>query len=395
MAAQETDREPTHDDPTDNEGNPIRHAREWVEERLAGFLIQPLLLVGLGTLAFVAWELRKEIVVLFAAVFFGIALYKAARWLVHRTEMSHGFAVSLIYLSTLALLGGFFVFTGQRLTDQYGELGDRIPSALETVGQRISDIPIVGAAGDQLSELGTGMTGGGAEEEADQAGGEASAEGGDGGSDSMRLVRLTLAELSHVGLVILLSFYIAYDGRRYSGSLLKLIPPERRDVGRDLFESIGHALPWWLVGRVASMAVVALLTAPGLYLLDIPLALVLALIAGAFSFVPVLGPLASVIPAALVTVESAPSKLVWVLALYGGVQILESWIITPRIQDKVSETPPLLLLSAQLALGVLVGIWGVMFSTPLALGALVTVQVLWLRHALGEELETPGAHQEG
>ncbi len=386
----ETEREPESGTTTDNEGNPIRHAREWVEERLAGFLIQPLLLVGLGALAFLVWTLRKEVVVLFAAVFFGIALYKAACWLAHRTRFSHGFSVSLIYLVTLALMGGFFVFAGQRLTDQYGELGDRIPAALETVGQRLSEVPVVGAAGDQLSELGSGMRGGSEDGQNAEGGGESDEDGS--GSDSMRLVRLTLSELSNVALIVLLSFYIAYDGRRYSGSLLKLVPPERRDVGRDLFESIGHALPWWLVGRLASMAVVALLTAPGLYLLDVPLWLVLSLIAGLFSFVPVLGPLASVIPAALVTVESAPSKLVWVLVLYAGVQILESWIITPRIQDKVSETPPLLLLSAQLAMGVLVGVWGVMFSTPIALAALVTVQVLWLRHALGEELETAGAH---
>ncbi len=143
------------------------------------------------------------------------------------------------------------------------------------------------------------------------------------------------------------------------------------------------------------MAVVALLTAPGLMLLGIPLAFVLALVAGLFSFVPVLGPIASVVPAVLITLEAAPDKLIWVLGLYGLVQILESWFITPRIQDRMADVPPVLLLSAQFILGALVGTVGVMFSTPVALAGLVTVQVLYLRRGLGEPVRLPGEPAKG
>jgi len=392
-----TDAEAVGETTNADDGHPIESARQWVEERLASFLLQPLLLVVLASLAFVTWRLRKELVILFAAIFFGISLYKGARWLTHRTGMAHGLSVSIWFVASLTLLASFFVFAGQRLDDQYGQLGERIPAALEELESRVEGVPILGSLTDELNDLRSSMSGdgqeggegsgGGVEQEDEESGEEAE----DGGSSTMHFVQITLTTLSHVGLIILLAFYIAYDGKRYQGAFIVLIPPEHRDVGRDLVAAVGHALPWWLVGRLASMAVVAALTAPGLYLLGIPLAMVLGLIAGIFSFVPVLGPLASVIPAALVTLESEPSMIVWVLALYGGVQILESWFLTPRIQDHVSETPPFLLLSAQLGLGVLVGIWGVMFSTPVALTTLVVIQVLWLRYALGEELETPGS----
>lgn len=173
-----------------------------------------------------------------------------------------------------------------------------------------------------------------------------------------------------------------------------LFPRERRDVGEELVRGLGRALPQWLLGRLSSMAVVALLTAPGLMLLGIPLAFVLALIAGLFSFVPVLGPIASVVPAVLITLEAAPDKLLWVLGLYGLVQILESWVITPRIQDRMADVPPVLLLSAQFILGALVGTVGVMFSTPVALAGLVAVQVLYLRRALGQPVRLPGEPEE-
>lgn len=361
---------------TSNDERP-RNARGGAQARAA--------LVGVvaAAAAFLVWTLRVELVVLFAAVFFGTALHRAATFLGGRTGVPHGAAVALLFTVVLAGIGGFFAFAGQRISDQYRELGDRLPAALRTVEDEIARVPVLGGLSGQIREVREGMTGGG-DDTSDS--GEAS-----DGDRMFRVVRVTLRSLGHVALVIVVAFYVAWDGRRYVRSLVRVAPPERRDVVRDWLDALGRALPWWLVGRLASMAIVAGLTAPGLALLGIPLAMVLGLTAGLFSFVPVLGPLAAVVPAALVTLEAAPSSLVWVLALYAAVQFVESWIITPRIQEFVSETPPVLLLSAQLVAGVLVGLWGVMFSTPIALAGLVTVQVLWLRHGLGEDVETPGA----
>lgn len=356
-----------------------RNARGGAQARVA--------LVGVvaAAAAFLAWTLRVELVVLFAAVFFGTALHRAATALGGRTGLPHGAAVALLFTVVLAGIGGFFAFAGQRISDQYRELGDRLPAAMRTVENEIAEVPVLGGLSGQIREVREGMTGGGESDDASESG-EAS-----DGDRMFRVIRVTLRSLGHVALVIVVAFYVAWDGRRYVRSLVRIAPPERRDVVRDWLDALGRALPWWLVGRLASMAIVAGLTAPGLALLGIPLAMVLGLTAGLFSFVPVLGPLAAVVPAALVTLEAAPSSLVWVLALYAVVQFVESWIITPRIQEYVSETPPVLLLSAQLVAGVLVGLWGVMFSTPLALAGLVSVQVVWLRHGLGEDVETPGA----
>lgn len=342
--------------------------------------------MALASLAFLAWTMRVELVVLFAAVLFGATLYSAARWLAGLAGIPHGLAVGIWYALTLALVAGFFVFAGQRLSDQYGELSERIPSALRTVESRLSGTPVLGALGSQLGEL----AGGAGEEGGGESGGTAGEEVSSG-SGTMHVAQVTLRTLSRVGLVLLLSLYLALDGRRYTEALLRLLPPGHRDVGEDLASAWGTALPWWMVGRLASMAIVALLTVPGLLILHIPLAFVLALMAGLFSFVPVLGPIAALVPAVLVTLEAAPGKIVWVLALYAAVQLLESWVVTPRIQDKVSETPPFLLLSAQLTAGVLVGIAGVMFSTPMALAVLVFIQVAYLRHGLEEDVEVAGS----
>lgn len=364
-------------------------------------LLVPVLLVALAATAYLVWLVRVELVVIFGALLFGIGLYTLAQWLHERTGLSHRASVIIWYLGAILLAVGFFFFAGQRLTDEYGELSERLPAALEKVQEGVEGVPILESLGDQIEEMG----GGGSEEGQQGQGGqgqgqEGGAEGGgqEGGGQSaaqdeqdrrMQVVRLSFRALSLFVVWAVLVFFIAFDGKTYAGALLQLVPPEHRAVGRDLVQSMTTALPWWLVGRVSSMGVVTLLTAPGLLLLGVPLAFVLALLAGLFSFVPFVGPIAAVIPAALVALESAPSKLVWVLVLYGTVQFLETNVITPRIQQYVASVPPVLLITSQLLMGVFVGIVGVMFATPLALAAMVAVQVVYVRHTLGEEVSTP------
>lgn len=73
------------------------------------------------------------------------------------------------------------------------------------------------------------------------------------------------------------------------------------------------------------------------------------------------------------------------------VQSVESYLVTPRIQDRVVSVLPVVLVAAQVVMGVLVGLAGIMFATPLALTLIVIVQVVYLRHGLGEEVSLPRA----
>lgn len=354
-------------------------------ERISSSSLRPLALVAIGAAAYLAWILRVELVVMFAACLFGISLYKMSQWLSGRTGMPHRAAVVTWFLTGVLLAAGFFVFAGQRLQAEYGEFGSRLPTALETLETDLRGTPVVGVLAVEVADLREQLAG----EEA----GESTSESGqrERAKSRLRLVRVTARGLSYVGFVVFVSFFLAFDGRMYERGLVLLVPPDQRQVMEDLLEALRTALPWWLVGRLSSMAVVAVLTIPGLLLLGIPLAFLLAVIAGLFSFVPFIGPITSVIPAALLALEIGTDKVLWVLGLYGLVQLLESHVITPAIQQRVASVPPALLLVAQLIVGSLVGIVGLIFATPLALAAMVTVEVGYVRHGLGEKVATPKA----
>ncbi|MFW5823984.1 MAG: AI-2E family transporter, partial [Marinobacter sp.] len=102
-----------------------------------------------------------------------------------------------------------------------------------------------------------------------------------------------------------------------------------------------------------------------------------------------IGPLLSVIPAALVGWAEGPTLLLWVLLLYLVIQTLESYLITPLIEQSNLDVPPALLLSAQFLLGLMFGILGLLLAAPLLVVALVLVRMLYIRNLLKDPIELP------
>ena len=106
--------------------------------------------------------------------------------------------------------------------------------------------------------------------------------------------------------------------------------------------------------------------------------MLLALIAGLFSFVPTFGPVASAVPAVLVGLSAGPQQALWVALLYLGVQMFESYGITPLIQRRVVRIPPALLVLFQLMMAVLAGVLGVLLATPILVMLMVLVGMLYV-----------------
>ncbi|MGD8590575.1 MAG: AI-2E family transporter, partial [Chromatiales bacterium] len=156
---------------------------------------------------------------------------------------------------------------------------------------------------------------------------------------------------------------------------------------------LGHALRWWLIGRITSMTVVGILTGIGLWFIDMPLVLALSFTAAILSFIPLIGPILSAIPAVLLGLVEDPLKALNVLLVYTSVQFLEGNFITPLIQKRAIALPPAMLLTAQLLMGVLFGFFGVLLATPLAVTVIVVVQLLYVQDLLGSQVRVLGEHK--
>jgi predicted PurR-regulated permease PerM len=141
---------------------------------------------------------------------------------------------------------------------------------------------------------------------------------------------------------------------------------------------------------VIAMGIVALLTAVGLMVIGVPLALSLALLAGVLTFVPYVGPLLAALPALLLALSQSSQLALGVAALYWGIQLIENYVVTPVVQGRAVSLPPAVLVIAQISLGVLLGGLGLLLSTPLAVTAIVFVQMLYVQDVLGEPVKVLG-----
>ncbi len=138
------------------------------------------------------------------------------------------------------------------------------------------------------------------------------------------------------------------------------------------------------------MSVVGGLTTLGLWIAGVPTPLALGLLAAVLSFVPYVGPLLSFVPAVLVALMVSLTKGMYVVIVFGIVQMLESYVITPLVQQQAVSLPPVVLVTAQIAMGVLAGATGVLLAAPLAIVVIVLLQMLYVEEVLGDSVRVLG-----
>lgn len=190
--------------------------------------------------------------------------------------------------------------------------------------------------------------------------------------------------------IVFVGLYLAISPALYRDGFLRLVPPRHRPRGREVAAALRHALGWWIAGRALSMTVVGVLTLIGLGMLGIPAALPLAIIAGLFSFIPNIGPILSALPALLIGFMQSPTTALYVGLLYLGVQTVESYGITPIIQQRAVSIPPALLMTVQVLFGLLGGIVGLFLATPVTVAVITVIQMLYIRGVLDDDVALLG-----
>jgi predicted PurR-regulated permease PerM len=113
-------------------------------------------------------------------------------------------------------------------------------------------------------------------------------------------------------------------------------------------------------------------------------ALALAVIAGLLEFVPTIGPTIAAIPAIGIAVLDSPEKALWVLAVYLGIQGIESNILIPVLMKGQIDLPPALTIVWQALMALVLGFLGLLVAVPLLAALLVAVKMLYVQDVVGD-----------
>jgi predicted PurR-regulated permease PerM len=113
-------------------------------------------------------------------------------------------------------------------------------------------------------------------------------------------------------------------------------------------------------------------------------------LAAVLEFVPVLGPILFSLPGLLLAFAKGPDTALYAFFVYLVVQQFEGNVLIPLIQRWAVELPPVVGLLAVVIGGLLLGIPGVIFATPLAVVVMRVVKHLYVEDAL-EKPAAPAA----
>ncbi len=173
---------------------------------------------------------------------------------------------------------------------------------------------------------------------------------------------------------------------------VRLLPPAQRPRAWDVLSKARRGLLNWLKGRLLSMAIVGVLWTGALYLIGIPGALFLGILAGLLEFVPYVGPVVSAIPPLLLALAGDPLDALWVLLSYLVIQQVEGYLLTPLIEGRVASLHPAIVIVAVTVAGAAFGFLGVLLAVPSVVVAKVLVEELWFRRLEegAEALKNPG-----
>lgn len=190
----------------------------------------------------------------------------------------------------------------------------------------------------------------------------------------------------NVSFLLVLTFYLMRDGRRFTQKLVDVSPPTYRGDTRRLLYELGRVWNAYLRGQLILCLAVGMAVYLAALVLGLPNAPILGLLAGFLEFVPNVGPFLALIPAAFLALvsqsatlpflEGLPFMLV-VIVVWVAIQNLESIFLVPRVMGTNLNLHPFVVILGLLGGASVAGPLGVILAAPFIASARVLGQYIY------------------
>lgn len=346
--------------------------------RETGFLHRVVLVDGMAALFLLSlaglWFAADALLLIFACILFAILLHALSCALLRRLHLhSYTVALAVVAGSMAATLGIGGWLMAPQISEQASHLAQVVPTSLDQLRAALERYPRLKSlmaelpSNEQLARQLAAMT-----------------------PNAGLFFSGVLGALGNALIIIFAGVYFAARPGLYIAGMIRLVPIPRRPRAREVLDELGATLAKWLMGKSLSMLAAGIMTAVGLSLLGIPLALILGIIAGLMDFIPYLGPLMAGVPALLIAFSASPEQALYVALLFGAIQLVQGYLLEPLIDQRTVSLPPALTIAMQVLFGAIFGLAGVALATPLTAALLVLVTMLYVQDILGDDAKPPG-----
>lgn len=345
-----------------------------LRQKPRNFLVSLTLIVAIGVLLVLLWQLRNLLVTLMISVVLAAALGPLIDQ-AEKIRMPRWFAVVLVYLALLAGLTGVGLLIGPTVAKQIQRLTLALPSYLEEIQHLAEDLVTrLGVIDpeflDQLNRLidAQALTGWVIRSSQQLL------------VRSVGVTRGILGGFVTVLLAVLISGYMLAGSRSLIRGLVELFPHPWNQRLADQVEPVGLRMGGYIQGRVVVSGILGIVITAGLRFLGLSeFALALGVIAGFTNLIPFLGPVLGSLPALLVAIAQGGWTFLWVLLLFIIIQNLETYVLDPLLVGSSVRVHPLYQLLAVLGGTQVLGIIGAVIVPPWVAGSAVLLENLYLQ----------------
>jgi predicted PurR-regulated permease PerM len=320
-----------------------------------------LIVVCVAICLYLLYLLRRPISWLLISVFLAVALSGPVNYLARR--MRRGFAVALVYLGLLAVPVLLIALIVPPLITEANKFAQDVPQYARDVSDFVEDNERLRSINEDYDITGQ------LEKEAaklpDKLGGAAG---------TLRDVGFGIVNslFALITILVLTAFLLA-NGRAWVDQAIASRPREQRQRLRRSLDNMAQAVAGYVAGALTIALIAGVATFIVLTILGVPFAAPLAVIAGLFSLIPLVGATIAAVLIGVVTVfEDFPTvTIIWVIwaIVY---QQFENHVIQPQVQKRTVKVQPFITIVAVLFGATLLGVLGALVAIPAA----ASIQIL-------------------
>lgn len=326
----------------------------------------PFMLGFLGALGvFVAWfltqavvEARGVIVLIVVSLFLAIGLNPGVEWLMGR-GMRRGMAIAIVFFAVIGAFVGFGFAVAPPVVEQSNEFVEALPTFLDdlrknsTVRQLDNDFGVIERAKEYVTskDLGQRLFGG-----------------------IVGVGRIVLSAVFSAFTVLIMTLYFLAALPSMKRQAYRLVPATRRERVTLLTDEILSRIGGFVSGAFTVAFIAALTSYVFLRIVDVPYALVLALVVGLLDLVPLIGATIGAVVVSLIGFTESAAVGVACVVFYVAYQQFENYVVYPRVMRRAVDVPAAVTVVAVLLGGALLGVVGALLAIPIAAAVLLVVR---------------------
>ena len=205
----------------------------------------------------------------------------------------------------------------------------------------------------------------------------------------------TLSRLFEFALMLIVAVYMFLDGKRAYNWILAFYPESTRNRIDRTAGEISPIVEAYIIGQATTSTIAAIWVFTAAYMLDVPAAFTLAVLAAIFDILPGIGFVLNVVTGTLLALTVSVDNAIYMMLSLITYCAIENYILIPYIYGNRLKLSPLVVLMSLIVSGAIAGLPGMIAILPIV-AAYETIERVWLKRRSGmkETVELHQAEQE-